>query len=344
MKFDVIVGNPPYQLSDGSGGSSDSAIPIYNKFIEQSLKLNPKYFLMIIPSKWMVGGRGLNSFRERMMSDNRVKYMYDFENSSDCFHGLHIDGGVCYFLWDKNYAGMTDYTFKANDGSINKSTHYLKNDYFEYVIRDNRVLSIIEKVAKEQRFSDIVSNRKPFGIETDMFNEPKRYPEANLQFKPFENYLKIYGVKGIKGGARRMIGYISPEIITNNQKAVNKYKLFFSKTYSTGAINPPEIIIGEPNAVCTSTFLMIGYFENEEEQRNCLAYMNTSFFKILLYFGKGTMNVTKSVFGLIPMQDFSEPWTDEKLYKKYGLTEEEIGFIESMIRPMDLNTNDNTNE
>ena len=211
----------------------------------------------------------------------------------------------------------------------------MKNDYFQYVIRDIRIMSIVEKVSSGKRFSEIVSNRKPFGIETDLFNAPERYVDANLQFEPYANSVKIYGVQGLKGGAKRKIGYIKPTSITNNINEIKKFKLFFPKTYSTDAINPPEIICGEPNDVCTSTFLMIGTFESEQEQKNCLSYINTSFFKILLYFGKGTINVTSSVFTLIPLQDFTEDWTDAKLYKKYGLTQEEIDFIESMIRPME---------
>lgn len=335
MKFDVIIGNPPYQLSDGSGGSSDSAMPIYNKFIEQAKKLNPKYLIMITPSKWMVGGRGLNSFREKMMEDKRLRFIYDFENSADCFQGLHIDGGVSYFLWDKDYDGKIEYIFKTKNGLITKSKRYLENSYFKYVIRDNRILSLIEKTSIGNRFSEIVSSRKPFGIETDLFNAPNRYPKSNLKFKPFENSFKIYGVKGIKGGAKRIHGYVSSNFISNSIDAIDKFKLFFSKTYSTGAINYPEIIPALKGSVCTSTFLMIGPFNDETQQKNCLSYMETGFFKVLLYYGKGTMNVTSSVFGLIPLQDFSEPWTDEKLYKKYGLTQAEIDFIESMIKPMD---------
>lgn len=290
---------------------------------------------MIIPSKWMVGGRGLDKFREKMMIDTKIKYIYDFENSMDCFQGINLDGGVCYFLWDKDYDGLTEYTFRAYDGSINQSKKSLKNDFFQYVIRDNRILSMIEKTSKGKRFSEIVSSRKPFGIETDLFNVPDKYPELNLQFQQFDKCLKVYGVKGIKGGAKRTIGFVSEKFVTDSFNAINQYKLFFSKTYSTGAINPPEIIAGMPDDICTSTFLMIGGFKDELNQQNCLSYMKTSFFKILLYFGKGTMNVTKSVFDLIPLQDFSKPWTDEELYTKYGLNEEEIAFIESMIKPME---------
>lgn len=279
-----------------------------------------------------------------MMEEKRIRYMYDFENASDCFPGLHIDGGVNYFLWDREYKGKTNYTFKSNDGSISNSTKNLKNNYFDYVIRDNRILSILDKVSKEHKFSSIVSQTKPFGIRKYLFNEPERYPESNLQLKPFKDSVKIYGVKGIKGGARRMVGYIAKKTITSNIEAIDKYKLFFTTSYSTNAIQPPEIIIGNPNEVCTETFLMIGTFKNQKEQENCLSYIQSDFFKVLLYFGKGIIQVTRSVFGLIPLQDFTELWSDEKLFKKYCLTDEEIAFVNVMISPKKSSQNGGEDE
>lgn len=335
MKFDVIIGNPPYQLSDGSGGSTDSAMPIYNRFIEQSIKLKPHYLSMIIPSKWMMGGRGLQSFRNLMMEEVRIKQLVDYENSSDCFGGLHIDGGVCYFLWDNAYNGKTDYTFVSKAGEVIHSITTLKNKYFKFVIRDNRILSLLDKICSDKRFSDIVSNVRPFGIRGYLFNTPERYPDSGLQFTPFPGSVKMYGVKGIKGGAKRVEGYVNKTFITTNTESIDKYKVFFTTSYSTNAINPPEPILGNPGTACTETFLQVGVFNTKKEQENCLSYIHTKFFKVLLYFGKGTMHVTKDVFELIPLQDFSEEWTDEKLYAKYGLTEDEIAFIESMIRPME---------
>jgi len=285
----------------------------------------------------MVGGRGLDKFRENMVNDKRIKYLFDFENASDCFQGVHIDGGVCYFLWDKAYKGTINYTFKSNDGSVNKTKRLLNTNHFKYVIRDIRILSIVEKVSRGDSFSNLVSNTKPYGIRKYLFNEPHRYPYANLQSKPFKNSVKIYGVKGLKGGAKRKNGYISLDSITNNQDSIDKYKLFFTTSYSTNAVIPPKIIIGNKQEVCTETFLLIGPFKNKEEQKNCLSYMETKFFRALLYFGKGSMQVTKTVFGLIPNQDFSNFWNDDKLYKKYSLNGEEINFIESMMRPMEIN-------
>ena len=335
MKFDVIIGNPPYQLSDGSGGSSDAAMPIYHKFIEQSLRLVPRYLSMIVPSKWMVGGRGLNAFRDKMKDEVHLSKIIDFENASDCFEGVHIDGGVCYFLWEKEYKGLVEHQYRTKDGSVSTTKHTLKNEYFDFVIRDGRIVSIIEKTREESRFSTIVSSTKPYGVRKYLFNEPERYPESKLSDKPFLNCIKIYGVKGLKGGARRQVGYVSKETITSGLDLLEKPKIFFTTSYSTGAVNPPEPILSLPGEACTETFLNIGPFNSVSERDYCYSYMQTNFFKFLLYYGKGTMQVTKAVFSLIPLVDFSHPWADEMLYKKYNLTEEEIAFIESMIRPME---------
>ena len=335
MTFDVIIGNPPYQLSDGGGASDDTAMPIYNRFIEQAIKLNPHYLSMIIPSKWMVGGRGLSKFREKMRNDTRISKIVDFEDSSKCFTGLHIDGGISYFLWDSNYNGMTEYTFHANDGTINQANHYLTNTFSDYVIRDNRIFSILKKTSVDESFSMIISNVRPYGIRGYLFNEPERYPNSNLQETPFKGCVKIYGVRGIKGGAKRVVGFINSDIITANREWINKYKIFFTTSYSTNAVIPPAEILSQPKEVCTETFLSIGPFESKTERDNCASYLHTNLFRFLLYYGKGTMHVNKTVFSLIPLQDFSKPWTDEELYKKYGLSEDEIQFIESMIRPME---------
>jgi site-specific DNA-methyltransferase (adenine-specific) len=331
MKFDVILGNPPYQMADGSGGSTDSATPVYNKFIDIAIKLNPKYLTMIIPSKWMVGGRGLNRFRNEMFNETRIKKLVDFENASECFPGVHIDGGVCYFLWDKDYDGEIEYTFKGNDKSITTTKRKLENPYYQYVIRDNRIMSLIEKVSVGDRFSNIVSPTKPYGIRKFLFNEPHRYADANLSDKEFDNSVRIYGVKGIKGGAKRKVGYVTRRTVVRNEESIDKYKLFFTTSYSTNAVEPPEVILGNPKDVCTETFLLVGPFGSKTEQMNCYHYMQTQFFKALLYFGKGTMQVTSSVFGLIPLVDFNKRWTDEDLFKYFHLSEGDIEFIQKLF-------------
>lgn len=335
MRFDVIIGNPPYHLTDGSGASDDAAMPIYHKFIEKAISLNPRYIVMIIPSKWMVGGRGLAKFRQSFSTDKHIKYLYDYEDASQCFPGVHIDGGVCYFLRDSMYEGDVQHIYHSNNGTIAESVHSLENKYFDFVLRDTRVVSILEKIGGVEKFSSIVSSTKPYGIRKDLFNHPERYPNSEISDVRFENSVKIFGVKGIKGGARRQNAYINRLIASDSNQTMYKYKIFFTTTYSTDAISFPEPILAKPGQICTETFLVVGPFQSEDIQKNCYSYMQTSFFKFLLYYGHGTMQVSKSVFGLIPLQDFSHPWTDEMLYEKYKLDDTEIDFIESMIKPME---------
>ena len=335
MQFDVIIGNPPYQMSDGGDAAGDAAMPIYNKFINQSKKVNPRYLIMIVPSKWMVGGRGLQTFRREMITDDRIRVMVDHENSFDCFPGVHIDGGVCYFLWDREYHGTTSYTFKPTNGNAITTQRKLLSEGSEIVIRDYRRETIIKKVNDKRMFTEIVSARKPFGIGTDLFNCPENYVEYELSEKPFKDSVRIYGVKGKKGGAKRVEGFVNRLSITKGVELIDKYKLYISKAYSTDAITPPELIKGEPNDLATETFLVIGPFTNKKERDNCLSYTSTIFFRVLLFWGRGTMQVSRDVFRFVPLQDFSHPWTYEMLYKKYNLDKDEIAFIESMIRPME---------
>src|SRR5699024_4681617 len=195
MKFDVIIGNPPYQLSDG-GRTGDSAKPIYNLFIEQAKKLNPRYISMIIPARWLKGGKGLKNFRKDMVEDLSIRYIYDFEGAKNIFPGINLDGGVCYFLWDRDYRGKVDYYYHGLDGSMNFSHRYLENKFSDTVIRDARQYSIIEKALSlnELRFETIVSPRNPFGLNSDLFNRPKKYQHLQLSNKKLKNYVEVYGV------------------------------------------------------------------------------------------------------------------------------------------------------
>ncbi len=335
MKFDVIIGNPPYQANDGSGASSDAAAPIYQKFVEQAEVMQAKYIDLIMPSKWMVGGRTeLNDFRNAMQQDKHLRIMIDYENAAICFPTLHVDGGICYFLRDNTYEDKIDYTFIANDGTANKAQS-LTSKYSSYIIRDSRIISILDKTSVDNKFSSIVSRTKPFGIRKDLFNNPEKYANANLQERQFEGALKIYGVKGIKGGARRTEGYVNPELATDRYQAIDKYKIFFTTTYSTNATIPPSPIKAAPKEICTETFLLIGPFDTQQERDNCFAFMKTRLFLFLLYYGHGTMQVNQNVFDLIPLLDFTKSWTDAELYEKYGLSSDEIAFIDSMIKPME---------
>lgn len=335
MEFTVICGNPPYSLADG-GGTGDSAQPIYNKFIEQAERLRPKFLTMIIPSRWMKGGKGLDKFRQKMMSDTHISQIFDYENAEDCFSGVHIDGGVCYFLRDESFSGPCHFVHQCANGYIDQSTRLLKTDIATTVIRDSRQVSIISKTKSKNTFSMIVSSRNPYGLYADFFNHPKRYPEISCSKHSDSTHdVKVYGVSGIKGGAQRTYGFVSHKDIPKNNESVAGYKLFFSKAYMTTATVPPEIICGEPNEISTETFLEIGPWKSAIERDNALSYIKTKFFRSLLFFNRHSLNISKESFELIPMQDFSHPWTDEMLYKKYGLTQDEIDFIEKMIKPME---------
>ena len=345
MKFDAIVGNPPYQVNDGSGASSDAAMPVYNKFVDVARQIKPQYLTLIMPSKWMIGGRGLQKFREDFMNDRHIELLFDYEDSSECFTNQHIDGGICYFRWNKDYNGMVDYLYKDASGQIKRSKRFLKDKNTNIVIRDTQRISLINKVSNEKSFADIVSSTQPFGIRKDLFNNPEKYINVKTADVQFKDSVKIWGVKGIKGGARRTSCFIENKAVTKNREWITKNKILFTTSYSTNATVPPEPILAGPNVIGTETFLVIGPYETAEEMNNCNKYIRTKFFRLYLYFGKGTMQVSKEVFQFAPLQDFTEKsdinWSksvkeiDEQLYKKYGLTEEEVKFVEGMVKEME---------
>ena len=335
VKFDVIIGNPPYQLNDG-GGAETSSVPLYHKFVQFAKELNPSHISFIIPSRWMKGGKGLSNFREEMISEKRIKYMYDFENSQDLFPRIRVDGGICYFLWSKEYNGKVDYTYTSMKGAIDNSIRYLKNKYTENIIRDSKQELIISKVFKNSKsyFNEIVDPRNSFGLHSDLFNAPEKYSEIKVYNKNGDgDLISVHGVEG-KGGSKRVTKYIKRNSVKKGVKSIDLYKLYFSKAYGTEATIPPEIISGKPGNVATETFLKIGDFKTEKEMENCLSYIKTKFFRALLFYNRHSLNISRSSFELIPLQDFSKPWTDAELYKKYKLTTEEIAYIEENIEEM----------
>ena len=323
MKFDVIIGNPPYQLSDG-GGSGTSAMPIYHKFIHQSKKLKPRYLSMITPSRWFSGGKGLDEFRDKMLNDNHIRQIHDFIEATDCFPGVQIKGGVSYFLWDRDNQGdCFVVTHKGNELSEGVERPLLEkgNDIF---IRYNEAIDIFHKVQakNEQSIEDLVSTRRPFGIASNYRGRTNQKT----------NDLRLYQNGGI--------AYISRQEITINKELVDNWKVYIPFLGSGSDAFPHMILgrpfVGEPETVSTETYLAIGAFSSKQECENVISYIQTRFFRFLVLLKKPSQNATKKVYTFVPIQDFSEPWTDEKLYAKYGITEEEQAFIESMIRPMTL--------
>lgn len=328
MKFDVIISNPPYQLSDG-GGSGTSAMPIYHRFVQQAKKLNPKYLSMITPSRWFSGGKGLDDFRDEMLHDNRIRQIHDFIEASDCFPGVQIKGGVCYFLWDRDNRGnclvVTHHGDNVNKG-IERPLLENGNDVF---IRYNEAIEIYHKVAafKEKSMEELVSTRRPFGLVSNYRGKTKANPgDVHL----YQN-----------GG----VAYIDRKEITTNQHLIDNWKVFIPFLGSGSDAFPHMILgrpfIGKPGTVSTETYLALGPFESEMECGNVISYIKSRFFRFLVLLKKPSQNATRKVYSFVPVQDFSDSWTDEKLYAKYNITEDEIAFIESMIRPMDLNGGDN---
>ena len=320
MTFDVIIGNPPYQLEDG--GNSASARPIYHLFVEQAKKLNPRYMTMIIPARWYTGGKGLDDFRANMLNDKHIRRIIDYTNSSDCFSGVDIAGGICYFLWDRDNSGLCDFTniFGEKQSSTTKSL----NEY-DVFIRYPMADSIVHKVKSkgEKNMSEIVSTRKPFGLATNA--EPMEQGDLNLRYnKGWAKYLRneIIVGKDIIDKWNVMISYLSSE------HAGQPDKTGTFRVLSTMELLPP-------GSICTETYLITGSFDTEEEASNEYNYLRTRFVRFLIVQAAISQHITRNSFQFVPLQDFSELWTDEKLYAKYHLTQEEIAFVESMIKPME---------
>lgn len=323
MKFDVIIGNPPYQLSDG-GGAGTSAMPIYQHFVEQAKKLNPRFLSMIIPARWYSGGKGLDEFRNKMLNDKHISHLVDYMDSNDCFAGVDIAGGICYFLWEREKEGPCEVTGISKNGI--DVTHRYLGEYSTF-IRQARAINIVHKVMHEQQtmMNNVVYSRKPFGLDNSYFGEKK----------PFENSVTLFGSQGIS--------YIQISEIPQNTDLIDRWKLIASKASAQGGRADsegkrkvfPKVEVLPPRMICTESYLLISHFNSEEIANNAATYVKTMFFRFLLALKVITQNISKESFGFVPLQDFSHPWTDEMLYEKYGLTDEEIAFIESMIRPME---------
>lgn len=329
MKFDVIIGNPPYQLSVNESGKGLGAIPLYHKFIEQAIKMNPRYISMIVPSRWFAGGVGLENFRKRMLADKRLSHIVDYIDSNDCFPGVDINGGICYFLWDKQHNGLCHYT---NIHNGKESTALRDLNEHSIFIRRNEAVSIIHKVLshKERKLSDPggCSPQTPYGfLSTFVGTETKTKP----------NDCAILSSKGWM--------YVERSKVQKYTESIDMYKPMLSKLSCEHAGNPDKngmyrvlsrMELLSPEQICTQSYLVACPTYSKIEAQNTYNYLRTKFVRFLILQTLVGMNISISNFVFVPWLDFSKSWTDEELYKRYQLTAEEISFIESMIKPMDL--------
>lgn len=318
VKFDLIISNPPYQLSDG--GNNASAIPIYQKFAEIAFKLNPRYVCMIIPSRWYSGGRNLDAFRALMINSTQLKEIHDFQNAEQCFPGVDISGGICYFLWDKQYNGPCKF-YNMENPEIYTSRILTK---YPIVIRSNQALPILEKIASynEKTLDNVVSSQRPFGLRT--FARPENDGELVLRWN------------GGKGPYPR-------NLITVGESFIKKWKVIVSRVFyehagkanSDGQVRVLSILeILAPDEICTETYIVVNSFDTQEEAINLLKYLRTKFARFLILQATSSIMISKNSFGFVPLLDFHHSYEDQDLYRKYKLDDSEISYIESKIKPM----------
>lgn len=324
MQFDVVIGNPPYQLAS-DGGTRD--VPIYQHFVEQAKKLEPRYLAMVIPSRWMAGGLGLTGFRQAMLSDKRIRYLIDYQNAAEVFPAVGINGGACYFLWDSAHDGLCSVSSIRAGEVIGPTVRAL--DEFDVLVRDSRSLAILRKVLarKEASVNSILARDKEFGWTSnfDGFHENERRGDVPL------HYIRTM---------KRAVGYISRKNVTKSEHLIDTWKVLVPAVGSgrereksgVDLVLGPSLIAPSPS-VCTQSFLFF-YVNSRKKAESLRSYYATRFFRFLVSLRKITQHATHSTYQWVPMQAWDRVWTDSELYEKYGITKEEIAFIESLIRPM----------
>ena len=318
MQFDVIIGNPPYQLDDGGYGTS--AAPIYQLFVEKALALDPRYAVFVTPSRWMAGGKGLAKYRERMLTDKRLRNIVDYPKLYEAFPGVKIRGGISYFLWDRHYHGpCTFQTIWDGQPTGPAVARYL--DDYDILVRRNEAVPILEKVrAKgEQTLDSRVSSGKPFGLRTFFHGKPGS--------KGLKKPVKLFG--------SQKVSWVERSIITVNTAWIDAWKVLMTAVQGTSAAVETKFlskpIIAEPGTACTETYIVAGHFDNEQVAAHYAKYLRTRFVRFLVSLRKATQHATRDVYSFVPDLPLTQEWTDAKLYKRYGLTEGEIAFIESQV-------------
>ena len=322
MQFDVIIGNPPYQLDDGGYGTS--AAPIYQLFVEKALDLDPRYAVFVTPSRWMAGGKGLDKYRARMLSDKRLRRIVDYPKLYEGFPGVKIRGGISYFLWDRDHNGpcavQTIWDGRPTGPAVARHL-----DAYDILVRRNEAVPILEKVrAKGEPTLDArVSSQKPFGLRTFFHGKPDS--------KRLKNPVKLFG--------SQKISWVERSEIPSNAPWIDMWKVLMTRVQGTSAAIETKFlskpIIAEPGTACTESYVVAGVFDTEIEAMNYAKYLRTRFARFLVSLRKSTQDAAKTVYAFIPDLPLDQEWTDAKLYKRYGLTKDEIAFIESQVAEHD---------
>lgn len=321
MKFDVIVGNPPYQME--SEGNTRT-MPLYHLFVDQAKALKPRYISMIIPARWIAGGLGLTEFRASMLSDKSVRQLVDYPDASEVFPGVDIKGGVCYFLWDRDSQGQCETLMIRGGETVGPHTRDL-ND-FDVLVRDVRALEILHKVmaAEEPTMFGLVSSKRPFGLRTNFVGDTQ---------KPGSNSVRLY-----RSGGTSWVDRSKVEV---NPAWIDLWKVLTPKAgpgNSGGHVLPDMVlgkpIVSEPGSCCTETYIVVGPLESQEEADSLASYMTTRFFRFCVSLRKVSQDAPKSTYMWVPQQCWDRTWTDEELYGKYGITADEQAYIAEMIKEM----------
>ena len=352
MNFDVIISNPPYQMTFGiEGGNSANAKSIYNQFMDKTVRLNPRYLVMITPSRWMTKtAQGIpDAWVDAVLASNGFKVIHDYENASECFPGVEIKGGVNYFLFEKDYNGQCEYYFHSSDGEIIHRFDYLDSKRAGIVVRDPKAYSVLGKIEKvegkyytnaENNFSGLVSAKHFFDNSTYLTSNWTGYKSERDETYSIKYYLNV--------NRERTYRWISASQLPKNSGTQDIWKIFIPAAGGSGAddIILGKPFVGEPGSVCSQTFLVIGYDPkkhnfSEVQCNNIIKYIQTKFFRYLVSIKKKTQNGPRGVYQFVPLQDFNNEITDEMLYKKYNLSLDEQELIESSIRPLNLSGGDN---
>lgn len=332
MNFDAVVGNPPYQVSGGSGGTNDA--PVYQYFVSAAEDLGAKYASLIMPARWFSGGREslLSEFRQSMLTNRSISKLFAFTNSRDIFPSVEIKGGLCYYLYDKEYSSDCEYTI-AQDGQ--RRTYARNLGDFDVLIREPVLANIVKKVmvTNPDTVNSIISNDTPFGIPTNP-KVSRKNPITVYETDEKDHDTKLFYIEGTK----RKIGYVKSVDIKKNSDAIDTEKVFIPEGYGAGEGFPHQILgvpeYGGKNSVCSQSYLYAA-FDSENEAKNFISYLKTRFFRVLVLAVKISQHAMSKTYRFVPLQDFSKHWTDAELYEKYGLSEEEIAFIEATIKPME---------